>query len=70
LQPEIEIPENKNQRLDPTGRGKPGLTHGLPGEGMGLAHQDAAGRVFGQFQSRTELFIWSNPVLGVLHYQW
>ena len=45
---------------------KPSKTRGLTGTGTGLARQEAAGRVFGQFWSGTELFFRSKsvPVAG------
>jgi len=51
MQPLIEKPENLNWRLKPMGLAKPRKTHGLTGNGLGLAHQDAAGQVFGQFRN-------------------
>ena len=47
--------------MEPTGLAKPGKTRGLTGMGMGLAHQEAAGRVFGWVWNRTEPFFWSKP---------
>ena len=49
MQPKIEKPENYNRRLEPTGLAISGKTGGLTGMGSGLAHQEAAGRVFGRF---------------------
>jgi len=43
------------------GLAKPGKTRGLTGTGPGLACQKAAGRVFGRFWNRTELFFRSKP---------
>jgi len=61
MRPWIEKPETQNRRLEPTGLAKPGKSRGLTGTGPGLAHQDAAGRVFGQFWNRTEPFFRSEP---------
>ena len=61
MQPEIEIPETQNQRLEPTGPAKAGKTHGLTGTGPGLAHQEAMGRVFGQVKNQTDTFLRSEP---------
>jgi len=49
---------NRNQRLELTSLTKPSTTLRLPGPGLGLAHQEAAGRVLGQVWNRT------NPILG------
>ena len=38
------------------GQAKPGKTYGLMGMGLRLTHQDAAGRIFRQFWTRTEPF--------------
>jgi len=40
---------------------KPGKTCGLMGTGPGLARQEAACRVFGQFWNRTEPYFQSKP---------
>jgi len=37
MRPWIEEPNNKNQRLEPTGLGKPGKTHGFTGMGPRFA---------------------------------
>jgi hypothetical protein len=55
-------PDTQNQRLQPTGLGKPGETRGLTGTGPGLASQESAGRVFGQFWNRTDPCLQSKPV--------
>jgi hypothetical protein len=55
-------PETQNRRLEPTGLPKPGETRGLTGTGPGLARQESAGRVFGRFWNRTDLFLRSKPV--------
>jgi len=47
--------------LEPTGAAKPDKTLGLMGTSPGLAHQEAAGGVFGRFWNQTELFFWSKP---------
>jgi hypothetical protein len=52
----IDIPDNRNRQLEPTGLAKPGKTHGLTGTGAGLACQDAAGQGFGHVWDRTEPF--------------
>ena len=44
-----------------TGRAKPSKTCRLTGTSQGLARQDAACRVFGQFWNRTKPFLWSEP---------
>jgi len=54
-------PETQNRRLEPTGLAKPGETRGLTGTGPGLARQESAGRVFGQFWNWTDPFLWSKP---------
>jgi hypothetical protein len=54
-------PETQNWRLEPTGLAKPGETHRVMGTGPGLACQESAGRVFGRFWNRTDLFFWSKP---------
>jgi hypothetical protein len=54
-------PEMQNRRLEPTGLAKPGETRGLTGPGPGLAHQESAGRDFGLFWNRTDLFLRSKP---------
>jgi hypothetical protein len=54
-------PETQNRRLEPTGLVKPGETRGLTGTGPGLARQESAGRVFGRFWNRTDLFLRSKP---------
>ena len=54
-------PETQNRRLEPTGLAKPGETRGLTGTGPGLACQESAGRVFGRFKNRTDLFLRSKP---------
>jgi len=53
----------QKRRLETTGLAKPGKTRGLTGMGPGLAHQEVAGRVFGQVWNRTERFFWSKPRL-------
>jgi len=57
----MEIPENRNRRLELTGLAKPGKTRGLTGTGMGLAHQEPAGWGFGRFWNQTKPFIRSKP---------
>ena len=57
----MELPENKNWRLQPTGLAKHSKTHGITGMGKGLALQQAVGRVFGRFWKQTKPFIWSKP---------
>jgi hypothetical protein len=54
-------PETQNRRLEPTGLAKPSETRGLMGTGPGLAPQESAGRVFGQFWNLTDLFLRSKP---------
>jgi hypothetical protein len=54
-------PETQNRRLEPLGLAKPGKTRGLTGTGPGLACQESAGRVFGRFWNRTDLFLRSRP---------
>jgi len=54
-------PETQNRRLEPTGLPKPGKTRGLAGPGPGLARHESAGRVFGWFGNRTDLFVQSKP---------
>jgi len=61
MQPWMETPETQNRRLEPTGQAKPSKTRGLTGTGPGLACQDAAGGVFGQFRNQTERFFLSKP---------
>jgi len=55
-------PETLNRRLEPTGLAKHGGTRGLTGTGPGLARQESAGRVFGWFWNRTDLFLRSKAV--------
>jgi len=54
-------PETQNRRLEPTGLAKPGESCGLMGTGPGLARQESAGWVFGQFWIRTNPFLRSKP---------
>jgi hypothetical protein len=61
MQPEIETPENRNQRLQMTDLTKPGTTCRLTGTGPGLACQDPAGQVLGRFWNRTKPFFQSEP---------
>jgi len=61
MRPEIELPEYRNRRLEPTGLATPGKTRGLTGTGPGLARQDAGGRVFGQVWNRSKPFYRSEP---------
>jgi hypothetical protein len=61
----MELPENQNRRLKPTGVGMAGKTHGLTGTGPSLACQDAVGQVFGQVWNLTEQFEQSKPELLV-----
>ena len=49
------------RRFDQTGLATHGETGGLTGTGLGLHHQEAAGRVFGWFWNGTEPFLRSNP---------
>jgi len=58
-------PETQNRRLERMGLAKPGETRGLMGTGPGLARQESAGRVFGQFWNRTDPFLLSKPGLLV-----
>jgi len=48
------------------GLAKPGETSGLTGIGPGLAHQESAGQVFGQYWNRTDRFLQfkSGPLAG------
>ena len=43
------------------GLAKPGKTRGLTGTGVGLAHQEPPGRVFGRFWNWPERFFRSKP---------
>jgi len=54
-------PRNQNQRLEPTGLAKPGITHASIGPGPGLACQRAAGWVLGLGWDRTDLLLRSKP---------
>jgi len=54
-------PETQNRRLDRTGLAKPGETRRLRVTGPGLAPQESAGRVFGQFRNRTDPFLRPKP---------
>jgi len=49
-------PETQNQRLKLTGVAKPGEIRRLTGTGLGLAHQESAGQVFGWVWNRTDPF--------------
>jgi len=51
----------QNWRYKATGQAKPGGTCGLAATGLGLAHQEAEGRIFGQFRNRTDQFLQSKP---------
>jgi len=51
----------QNCRLGRTVFDKPGNTHRLPGTSTCLAHQGAAGWVFGWFKDRATPFLWSKP---------
>jgi hypothetical protein len=52
--------------LEPTGLAKHGTTRGLMGMVMGLARQEAAGRVVGRFWNQIDLFFRSKlgPLAG------
>jgi hypothetical protein len=51
----------EKRRFEPTGLAKPGKPHGLTGMGPGLAHQEAAGWVFGRYWNRIEQCFRSKP---------
>jgi len=53
MQPQMEILEMQNCRLDLMGGAKHGEIYGLTGTGPGLDHREAAVRVFGRFWNRT-----------------
>jgi len=61
MQQQIVKLEMQNRRLELTDLAKPSKTHGLTGMGLGLAHQEAAGCVFGRVWNRTDLFFRSKP---------
>ena len=65
MRPWIEKHKMQNWRLDPMDQAKPGVTHGMRRMGPDLDHQAAAGRVFGLFPNRTEMFFLFYPVLLV-----
>jgi hypothetical protein len=54
-------PEMQKRILEPTGLCKPGKDPRLTGIGQDLAHQEAAGQVFGRYWNRTKPFFRSKP---------
>ena len=59
MRPSIEPPKKKNPRLKRRVQVKSRNTQQLWGIGMGLAHHEVAGRLFGWVWDRTQLCLWT-----------
>jgi len=57
----MKTPKTQNQRLEVTGRAKPGKTSGLAGKGPGVPRQGAACHDFGRVKEQSDQVLWSEP---------